>query len=254
MNRGPSYAKINHEFDRTLLLNEIDKIPRDHFRRITATRFDKSVLPYSYDPGQPFEIASPEELDLSTYSVWNGHQKSDVLGPIDTYTHCVFTHVPDHPELLYQDNIQNEQGKYCRPYIVHKDQPWSWRTDLGLSTIRTELERLPFTYILRARVIVLWEGDHLGNVHRDSAPGFTKSWMDQGFGVINLNLLHGESSLMIDTPRGLIGRWLDDCFTFDESLYHGSTRGSEKRVQINVTGKFDFDRLGSVLDVKSVIN
>ena len=250
--RGPDYAKLNHTFDRDALTAAVEAIPRDQFKRITATRFDKSILPYAYDPGKPFEITDEETLDRSTYSVWNGHEKSDVIGVIDTYTHCIFTHVPDRPDLLYTDNIQNETGKYCRPYIVHRDRPWEWRSDLDLSVIRAEIERLPFAYILRARVIVLWEGDHLGNVHRDSAPGFTNPWMVAGFGTINLNVQAGGSELWIDTPRGLLGRWLDDCFTFNESLYHGSTRGSDRRIQINVTGKFDPDRFQSLIEPASV--
>lgn len=250
--RGPDYAKLKHEFDRDRLIAAVDALPRDQFRRITATRFDKSVLPYTFNPGTPFEIVDAETLDRSTYSVWNGHEKSDVIGDIATYTHCILTHVPGRPELLYSDNIQNEAGKYCRPYIVHRDRAWDWRTDLDLTVFREELERLPFEYILRARVIVLWEGDHLGNVHRDSAPGFTNPWMDAGFGTINLNVQAGGSELWIETPKGLLGRWLDDCFTFNESLYHGSTRGTERRIQINVIGKFDQDRFWNMVIPDSV--
>ncbi len=176
--RGPRYARLNHEFDRDLLLAEIEKLPRDQFRRITATRFDKSILPYAFNPGEAFEIAPPEVLDQSTYSIWKGDEKSDVIGS------------------------------------------------------------------------VLWEGDHLGNVHRDSAPGFTRPWMEQGFGTININLRDGGSMLWLDLGDQLIGR-SDPCFTFDESQYHGSDRGSERRIQISVTGKFS-SQLEALVDPGSL--
>ena len=251
--RGPRYARLNHEFDRDGLLAAIDGIPRDQFIQIAATRFDKSILPYQFNTGKPFDIAPPEVLDQSTYSIWTGHEKSIIKGSIDTFTHCIFTHVPGHPELLYADNIQNENGKYIRPYIAHRDRAWDWRADLNLEVFRNEFMRLPFEYVLRARAIVLWEGDHLGNVHRDSVPGFTVPWMDEGFGVINLNLLDGGSTLNIKIGEDVVSK-NDPCFTFDEAQYHGSTRSDLKRVQLNIVGKFDFDALNRLIDRDTLID
>jgi hypothetical protein len=253
--RGPRYARLNHQFDRDLLLAEIDKIPRYQFRTIAATRFDISAVPYKFDLGSPFEIVEQEVLEQSTYTRWDGDQKLLVEGPIATYTHCCFTHPPDRANMLYQDNIladiEGVGQRYIRPYIPFSDQAWSWREDFDLRALRIELERLPFEYILRARAIVLWEGDHLGNVHRDSVPGFTHPWMDKGFGVININLLDGGSVLKLKVDEQIV-EVNDPCFTFDESQYHGSTRGTEKRIQLNVVGKFDPDRLAALLDVPPV--
>lgn len=233
MVQGLRYSTLTHDFDRQLLIDRALAIPRDQYVPIAAVRSDA------------FEIAPKEIADRAPYSVFEDGKLRVVPGDLSTYTYCALTHPPGRPELLNVNNVRIGDT-YGRPYMVYDQEPWEWRTDLDLNEIRAELARLPFEYILRVRIIALWEGEHLGHVHRDCVPELTQPWQARGFGVINLNLLDGGSSLNF-LIGGEIRSTNDPCFTFDESLWHGTTLGDQLRLQINVVGKIDADRMVPML-------
>lgn len=234
----PDYARLDFTYDKAILIEEIDSLPRESFTLIAPTKFEKSRLPYAFDPGSPFAICTPEEYEGLSYTYWDGPEKHYVEGRFSTYSHLILTHPRVPPEEYYLDNVKNHEGKLCRPYMIHL-YPWSWRTDIQLPRLREVVERLPFEYVQRVRIIALWEGEHIGNVHQDSRPYFSHPYRDSGHAVINLNLLNGGSVLKLELPDKTIIDVDDDCFTFNECLYHGTTRGTGKRIQVNVTGKLD---------------
>ena len=134
-------------------------------------------------------------------------------------------------------NIRAEDGTFYRPYIRHHYK-WDWRDDLHIPIIQHTVLKLPFEYIQRVRIIAIWEGDHIGMVHRDSEPSLNHGWRESGHGVINLNILNGGAVLKLEISPGNVIDIDDDCFTFNESLWHGTSRGNSTRIQINVTGRF----------------
>lgn len=241
------YARLNHDFDRPGLLEAIRSIPTTGFVEIAPTKFEKSNFPYAYTPPRLFSICTDDEYENLTYSYWEGRTRHTHHGRFATFRHCILTHVPDRPDLLYADNVMDGNGKYCRPYIHHDDQAWTWRTDIPLDLIRAEIDRLPFEYVLRVRIIHLPHGERIGNVHTDSVRYFSDPWYARGNGIINLNILSGGSTLRIDVGDRIIDV-NDDVFTFDECLPHGVTRATGERFQINVVGRRDVERFAALVD------
>jgi len=234
----PDYAPLSISVNKTPIIEEIQTLSRDLFSRIAPVKFEKSRLPYRFDPGTPFEICTPEEYEGLSYDYWDGPERHSVEGRFKTFTHLILTHPRVDEEDRYKDNVRDPEGKICRPYMLHQ-YPWSWRDDVRVPRIRNFVATLPFEYVQRVRIIALWEGEHIGNVHRDSVPYFTDPWRASGHGVINTNLLNGGSVLKLELPNKEIIDIDDDCFTFNECLFHGSTRGDKARIQLNVVGKFN---------------
>ena len=233
----PDYAPLDFAYDKAPLIEEIQSLPRSLFQRITPVKFEKSRLPYNFDTGNPFSICTPEEYEELSYDYWDGPERHHVEGRFKSFTHLILTHPDVEESQRYLDNVQNAEGKICRPYMLHQ-YAWKWRDDLHVPVIQDVVSRLPFEYVQRVRIVALWEGEHIGNVHRDSVPYFTNPWRDGGHGVINLNLLNGGSVLKLQLHSGEIIDVDADAFTFNEVLFHGSTRGDQRRIQMNITGKF----------------
>ncbi len=234
----PDYAKLAFEYDKSKIIEEIQRLPRGLFSRIAPVKFEKSRLPYAFDPGTPFEICTPEEYEELSYDYWDGPERHHVEGRFKTFNHLILTHPRVSIDDRYRDNVKDKDGKFCRPYMLHL-YPWEWRIDVDMPVLEEVVARLPFEYVQRVRIITLWEGEHIGNVHRDSVPYFTHPWRASGHGVINLNILNGGSVLKLELPSKKIIEIDDDCFTFNECLFHGSTRGDKPRIQVNVVGKFN---------------
>lgn len=248
--RQPDYVRLNIPFDRENLVEFVHSLPRETFPITAPIKYEKSRFPYEFNQGVGFDICTNQEYDRLSYDRWDGYERIHVPGEFGTFTQAIFTHPKTRPELIDQFTVIDPEGRICRTDIIHTE-PWEWRSDIDTTLLEEQIAGLPFEYLLQVRIIVLWEGEHIGNVHRDAPPFFNDPWRIAGFGRINLNVLDGGSTLNIKMgDRILITN--DSAFSFNDSLFHGVTRSDRLRIQVSVTGKLDQDRFRAYWDTDSL--
>ena len=222
------YAPINFSYDKARIRSELESIPED---KLIYSIFPWKTKEFNPDIHGGWYLG-PRELNenISHWYFENG-EKHIVQGSTKV-TNTINATEPPVNDPTSQGTFKIENGKIVKLHMVYQ-QPWRWRSDLNIPYIIETAARLPFEYIQLVRLIYTEPGAFCP-VHLDESP--YDDYYAKGFGKINLNIADGKQTLQIKV-NDKIHHADSDVFFFNSSFPHGVAPVSEKRLQIQVSGK-----------------
>lgn len=248
MPKFPVYAPIkNFKCDQGYIVKEVLHQCKPYFHEAGALKKRLEL----YNP--KFNVCTEEQLEECSYQYFKNNRRFTHYGKYNPWEVVNLTWIPGVEDSKWQ-NVTTIDGKHYVLRDYCRDE-WPWRPEFenSIPAIKEMVSQFPFEYLQAVRLITM-RPPGIGMQHKDSYNN--KTYFDDGFAEISVNILNGGGSLRFEaTDESVhdISPMSCAAYHFDDSVLHGVTETDSFRVQFRIMGKMNSDTYMGLLDLSNAI-